>query len=120
MTNKELRWMYKQVLILSDCPTQADYVKSVKREVREFNKQEPDRHIIKEYDISGYIELVELPDFIKDESEAKWWFMNYHYISDTLVKGCGRDCTGYAFTSWYKIIQRRGQFYAYHWVAFDV
>ena len=30
------------------------------------------------------------------------------------------DCTGQAFTNWYKIFKRRGQFWAYHSVVFDV
>mgnify|MGYP000367666834 CR=1 FL=1 len=32
----------------------------------------------------------------------------------------GYDCTGQEFTSWYRLFQRRGHWYAYHMVSRDV
>lgn len=30
------------------------------------------------------------------------------------------DCTGQAFTAWYRIVKMQGRFFAYHDVAYDV
>lgn len=76
-----------------------------------------ERHIIKEYGIDGYIELVSIPAVFETMGEADEFFKDFIYRhAYTSV----HDCTGQAFTSWYRLIIRRGQFYAYHRVVLDV
>lgn len=82
-----------------------------------------ERRIVKDYGIDGYIELVSIPDVFdtltdKDgEPGAESFFMTFLYRGS---RPSMYDCTGQAFTSWYKIFHRRGQFWAYHRVSIDV
>lgn len=41
-----------------------NYIKDRKKEIREFNIRKRDRRIIKDYGIDGYIELVELSEYL--------------------------------------------------------
>lgn len=76
-----------------------------------------ERRIIKEYGIDGYIELVGIPAVFETKEEADEFFMDFIYRHAYLSV---HDCTGQAFTSWYKLFNRHGQFLAYHRVSFDV
>ena len=75
-------------------------------------------------DYDGYIELVSIPevfDTLDDDADgnpgAKTFFEEFLEIH---ARPSMYDCTGQAFTSWFKLFKRNGQFWAYHSVCFDV
>ena len=75
--------------------------------------------IVKEYGIDGFVELVSLPDDICNMREVE------EYFRDNVYMECAPsmyDCTGKAFTGWYKLFMKHseGSFYAYHSVCMDV
>ena len=83
-----------------------------------------ERRIVKDYGIDGYVELVSIPevfDTLADDAEgnpgADTFFKEFLEIH---ARPSMYDCTGQAFTSWYKLFRRNGQFWAYHSVGFDV
>ena len=88
-----------------------------KREIRAFQKKQEDGRIIKDFGIDGFIELLELPEFIRSKAEGNEYFEECVAIQ---AKPSAYDCTGQAFTTWYKVFERRGRFFAYHSVSFDV
>lgn len=79
-----------------------------------------ERRIVKDEGIDGYIELVSIPeviDTLDGEDGADEFFKTFLEIH---ARPSMYDCTGQAFTNWYKLFKRRGQFWAYHSVCFDV
>lgn len=76
-----------------------------------------ERRIIKEYGIDGYVELVGIPYVFETMEEADEFFRDFIYLN---CYPSVHDCTGQAFTSWYKLFKRNGQFCAYHRISFDV
>lgn len=90
----------------------------LKREMRAFtNKPLSDRRFVQDYGMDGYVVLFPLPEYVKTMDEAKDYFEECEYIH---YRPSAYDCTGQAFTSWYKLFVRNGRFHAYHSVAFDV
>ncbi len=112
-----------------DNPEKAnETVLNLKRELRKWARRdtatvdvgyrEPvERRIIKDNGMDGYIELVKLPAIVESVEDAKEFFKAFLEI---VYRPTYYDCTGQAFTSWYKIFKRNGQFWAYHSVGFDV
>lgn len=103
---------------------------SLKRELRAYANRDTavdvglgfmcERRIVKDEGIDGYIELVSIPeviDTLEGEDGADEFFKTFLEIH---ARPSMYDCTGQAFTSWYKLFKRRGQFWAYHSVCFDV
>ena len=76
-----------------------------------------ERRIIKEYGIDGYIELVGIPAVFDNEKDANEFFKDFIFME---CRPSIYDCTGQAFTSWYRLFKRNGQFCAYHRISFDV
>lgn len=93
---------------------------TVKREIRAYNhRPAPDSRIIEEHGINGYIELVQLPDEldkVNEDDAAEWFQVNRYYE----FYPTAYDCSGQRFTNWYKLHRRRGHWFAYHSVSFDV
>ena len=92
----------------------------LKRKIRKFYNSDKSPwygRIIKGYGIDGYIAIVELPEWIEIESEASEYFEENLFVVCT---PSAYDCTGQAFTNWYKTVNRNGRWYAYHSVGFDV
>lgn len=94
-------------------------VVALKRNLRQYAHRELgfERQIVRDYGMDGFISLERLPDDIKDLEEARQFFdefMTYTYIPSAY------DCTGQWFTTWFKVFERRGHFYAYHRVCVDV
>ena len=82
-----------------------------------------ERHIVKDYGIDGYVELVSIPevfDTLADDAEGKpgaeTFFKDFLELH---ARPSMYDCTGQFFTNWYKIFRRRGRFMAYHSVGCD-
>ena len=97
-----------------------EYIKSLKKDIRAFFKKEqskPQQRLVKDNGIDGYIVLIQLPSFLNNKEEARMYFEENEVLSC-----CPSiyDCTGQAFTSWYKIVERSGRLWAYHSVCFDV
>lgn len=88
-----------------------------KREIRRFHKKTSDRRIVKDYGIDGYVLLIELPETLENLQDAEEYFEECETIS---AAPSMFDCTGQAFTSWFKVFRRRGRFFAYHSIGFDV
>ena len=92
---------------------------AIKRELRRYSHRDTDFDckIIKDEGMDGYVSLERLPDDIEDLDEAQRFFNEY-----IAIECCPSmyDCTGQAFTSWSKVFMRRGRYYAYHSVCFDV
>lgn len=76
-----------------------------------------ERRIVKDYGIDGYVELLSIPEVFDTEEDAADFFEHFIWIESP---NSPYDCTGRAFTNWYKLVRRRGQFWAYHSVGFDV
>lgn len=90
----------------------------LKREMRAFtNKPVSDRRIVRDDGVDGYVVLLPLPECVETMDEAREYFEECEYIH---YRPSAYDCTGQAFTSWYKVFSRNGRFWAYHCVSFDV
>lgn len=94
-----------------------DKIAEQKREIRKFHKKSSDRRIVKDNGIDGYVLLIELPETLGNMRDAEEYFEERETI-------CAIpsifDCTGQAFTSWFKAFRRRNRFFAYHSIGFDV
>lgn len=88
-----------------------------KREIRRFHKMKSDRRIVKDCGIDGFVELIELPDYLEDKETATEYFEE-HEVREAIPSMY--DCTGQAFTGWYKIFKRHDRLFVYHSVCFDV
>lgn len=102
-------------------------IKELKRALRAFSHRdnntavvgmgfEVDRRIIHRDGIDGYIELVEIPEVFDTKESANEFFKEF---IELLYYPSAYDCTGQAFTNWYKLFQRNGRYYVYHSVCFD-
>lgn len=98
----------------------APKVAETKRQIRAFNNR-PDAAsvIVRDNGIDGYIALQQLPAFTDSYTieEAQKYFEEVEVIEPTYSL---YDCTGIPFTSWFKVFRRRGHWFAYHSVGFDV
>lgn len=117
---KDLRTAYEYLKIAEELEASEEKKAEIKRGIRtyfrEVNKK-PYTHIVKDSGMDGYIVLMELPDFLEEKQEAEHFFEERFVIrTSTTLYGC----TGQAFTSGYKVFNRHGKFYAYHYVDFDV
>lgn len=95
----------------------AEKLAELKQEIRKFNKRSSDRRIVKDNGIDGFVELVELPEYLKSTEDATEYFEEYEvrHAMPSMY-----DCTGQAFTSWFKVFKRHNKFFAYHSICFDV
>lgn len=97
-----------------------DEIIKKKRKIRDIYKQEnekPERHIVHDNGIDGYIELLQLPEEIITRETADEWFQYNKYME---YVPSAFDCTGQRFTSWYKLVERNGRWWAYHCISVDV
>ena len=90
-----------------------------KRTIRRLNKIEDcGSTIVRDDGIDGYVVKFPLPESIDNAEDADEYFREYEYIH---YRPTYYDCTGQAFTSWYKIFRKPdGRFWAYHSVSLDV
>ena len=97
-----------------------DEIIKKKRKIRDIYKQEnekPERHVVHDNGIDGYIELLQLPEEITTRATADEWFQYHKYME---YVPSAFDCTGQRFTSWYKLVERNGRWWAYHCISVDV
>ena len=98
-----------------DCQKAAE----LKNQIRSYSKLPRCSHIVRDDGFDGYVKLIELPGDFDDFSreEATEWFDR----NCTLGPICSPyDCTGKPFTVWFKVFRRRGHWFVYHAVSFDV
>ncbi len=94
-------------------------IAEIKRDIRRWTHRNtnPDRHVIISDDTYGVFCVEHLPDDIQSMSEAEQFFDEYKLLK---YYPSPYDCTGQAFTNWFKIFKRNGKYYAYHKMNFDV
>lgn len=126
----ELLYIFENVLKAggsNNLETIHEVIDDLKRELRRWAHRENasdvgmgfmvERRIVKDYGMDGYIELLSIPDVFDTKEDAADFFEHFIQID---CPNSPYDCTGCAFTNWYKLVRRRGQFWAYHSVGFDV
>lgn len=125
---RDVRMNYNVLLDLKDMwkrfPIKGKYndyedVKDLKQGIRIYFKnqsQKPERRVF-DADYNGAIFLIELPAEIKTEEAAEGWFEANEYCE---CRPSQYDCTGQAFTAWHKLAKRRGRWWCYHRIWFDV
>lgn len=123
----DLRRAYEAVIIIKKIlPTlkrkdvAVSYIKDLKKDIREYLRgeaQKPQRRLVKDNGIDGYIVLMELPAFLDNKEIATMYFEEHEVLT---CRPSLYDCTGQAFTSWYKVVERNGKQWAYHSICFDV
>lgn len=119
----DLRLAYELLNLLSGRPSFNP--RPIKAGIRAYLKSDDgrspnfgrERRIVCDDGIDGYLELVELPEAVTDEIDARDYF---EACIEIRPLPSAYDCTGQAFTSWYKLFKRRGHYFAYHRVCFDV
>ncbi len=134
--NAGFREGYKLLALLNDIGFAKDvdkskvdeYAQEVKRELRRWAHRDTgikdvglgfmvESRIVKDDGVDGFVALLALPKVLDTEEEAQEFFDEFIKID---CRPSMYDCTGQAFTSWYKLFRRDGRFYAYHRVSFDV
>lgn len=92
---------------------------TVKREIRSYNNRPASNVRIISGDYNGHLDLVRLPDELDrmHKEVAADWFREHCYLESYITP---YDCTGWEFTSWYKLFRRQGHWFAYHKVCRDV
>lgn len=116
---QDARIAFKIICVFDQEGVRKPHVVNMKRELRRFLRTPRTSQIVKDNGVDGYVELVQLPDKLDryEKEVAVEWFEGNRVIRPTYS---AYDCTGRPFTAWYKIFQRRGHWFAYHSVAFDV
>lgn len=135
LNNRDYRRGYEYLSILTDadrksCADPAKLEKRIadtKRQLRAYAHRDNtvdvgmgfmvERRIIRDEGMDGYVELVSIPEVFDTAEAADGFFKDFLEIQ---YRPSMYDCTGQAFTSWYKLFLRNGQFWVYHSVGFDV
>ncbi len=119
-TKDDLKLAYEHISFINsfmeqvaDTKRAKEMIAETKKAIRQYNKKETNRRLVKDYGIDGFIELVELPD-VEDPIR---WFEENEWISNN---PCAWDCTGRPFTAWCKFFKRRNKNICYHRVCYDV
>ena len=132
----DFRCAYEYLCILQDALNAGTFknperilgkIIQVKQRIREYARSDGmdvigmgfkvNRRIIQDSGMDGYIELIEIPDVFDTQDGADEFFRDFLYRE---CRPSAYDCTGQAFTSWYKLFFRRSHWCAYHSVVFDV
>lgn len=128
MNDMTIRQRFAWIRFLEDCRDSCQnkdaaerFLIREKRELRALLKKRDRasaaKRIVKDDGIDGFIVRIEFPEFIKTKEEAEAYFRQYEYIEPYYTY---HDCTGRAFTSWYRLFLLNGVWTAYHSVRFDV
>ena len=121
---KDLRRNYSMLLFFKEMREKfryrnEDLEKSLKQSIRIYfrnQSRKPERRVF-DADYNGATYLIELPEEIKTEEIAEAWFEANEYRECVPSQ---YDCTGQAFTAWHKLVKRRGRWWCYHRICFDV
>lgn len=95
------------------------HIREIKHDIRKYHHRKDNKRIIRNEVADGFIELIELPEYIKDKLMAEDYYEENIYIC--IPSGYfDFDCTGRPYTRWHKTIKRRGKYFIYHEVGYDV
>lgn len=95
-----------------------EQILKLKCSIRDYGYSEaPSREIVRDNGLDGYVLKVQLPDWIETKEEAEEYFEENEKITMRLTPW---DCSGQAFTDWYKVFNTNGSWRAYHSIGFDV
>ena len=109
---KAVKMAKAQGLSMDGAKAQA-FINDLKAAIREYNRRKTDRRIITG-DYESVLVLVDVPQGVTDIDA--WFDENERRI----CAPSQYDCTGQAFTQWYKIVKRAGGYKIYHSIGFDV
>ena len=112
--NKDLELAYFYLKMLD---SNADYTKELKRDIRAYTHRPERISRVFDADYDGYIAVYPLPERIASKEEAIDFFEDNERRS---YRPSYYDCTGQAFTAWYKVFQKNGRFWVYHRISYDV
>jgi antibiotic biosynthesis monooxygenase (ABM) superfamily enzyme len=111
---KELEFLY---LLIREPMLPDEQAVYLKRIIRKYTHRESDRRIVHENGIDGFTVLIRFPEDIATRDEAERWFDSEERRT---YRPSAYDCTGQAFTMSHTLANRRGRWYCYHTVGFDV
>lgn len=96
----------------------AEYVKQLKLDIREYQKLPKDGPEFVHSDSYGYTTIrIPVPEFLKSEEEIEDWFECEHRM---ICRPSQYDCTGQLFTISHKVVKLHGQTYLYHHIGMDI
>lgn len=114
----DLHFAYSLLGLLKKQGARDEQMNEIKKEIRRYYKGDvKDRRIIHEDGIDGYTVLIRCPENVSDDESAEEWF---DYEERRECRPSMYDCTGQPFTIWHRFVERRGGWYCYHRVGFDV
>lgn len=120
----ELVNLYEEIIAqhgFGDTGKAKEHVIETKRAIRKYRDKIAEdaemEHLVKSYDIDGYILLQRMPNAFDDMDDAEEYFDEYMRIRPTYS---AYDCTGRPFTEWHKIVKRNDEWWCYHSIGFDV
>ena len=118
MTDMRLDYYILHILDNEPGAKNSSALKKMKKNIRNEMKPKKSNRTVVHGDIDGYIELIdtEIPDTASREAAEKV-FKNRYVMN---LPNSQYDCTGRPFTTWYKLFVRRGTWFAYHNVCYDV
>ena len=89
-----------------------------KKAVRKYLKKPvSEKILVRDRGMDGYVIRYPLPEYIETAEDAEEYFEECEYIH---YRPTYYDCTGQAFTSWYKVYRAKdGRFWVYHSIGFD-
>lgn len=93
-------------------------INKLKVDIRNYNKIPHLGRFINYDGIDGYVRAMDMPRYFDDCSErevTEYFKENYFKPRPNSMY----DCTGQAFTSWYKVVRRRNKWVVYHSIGFD-
>lgn len=119
----DVKWKLTVIHMAEGHPTEYNkkVVKACKKEVRKFYKRvcAPKNHWTIKDEGDASTELIKLPDSCSNFTYGQI----YQYFDDYFsipAPNSPYDCTGRPFTVWFKPVFRRGSWYVYHRINFDV
>ena len=94
-------------------------IRDIKASIREYRDRNDENtfHVIADRSPDSVLLLGQLPEFIQSQEDGENYFRETYYIH---MKPSPYDCTGQAFTTWFKVFKRRGRYMVYHDIGFDV
>lgn len=117
-TSYELLHMYKKIYGSELHGDLKINVNKLKVAIRNYNKMPAFGRLVRYSYTDGFVCVIDMPKYFDnlDESEVKKHFEENHIAPRPNLM---YDCTGQAFTSWFKVVRRGGRWVVYHSIKFD-
>lgn len=115
---EELRFLQEFLPVSAKPSTVKEHIMELKRSIREYGHSEaPSRKIVQDYGFDGYVLKIQLPEYVETKEEAEEYMEEIEKLE---MRPTQWDCSGQAFTNWYKVFNTNGSWRAYHSIGFDV